>query len=208
MLGQLPHAGLKLAPAADIPDRWTTITERQWIGSGRECRQQVVWFGALAQHCGQHTAVVVHHRNRDSDCLVGRPAQSVDIAPTIDQYVLEPHATVLAAQLTGALAVKYNLQGLAPNVAYLTSRRPILDPLLSCFAVLDVFPLDLRHLKQALAYRNIGQLEVKKRGVRLDPHQVRQKLQGRGEQTATLLLTPHAQSVRAVLCRRVSDELE
>ena len=33
-------AALKLAPAAELPADWQVQAERQWIGSGRECRQQ------------------------------------------------------------------------------------------------------------------------------------------------------------------------
>ncbi len=56
MLSHNPHGAIKLAPATMIPEPWPAMCERQWIGSGRECRQQVLWFGALAHHAGQHTA--------------------------------------------------------------------------------------------------------------------------------------------------------
>ena len=179
--------------------------ERQWIGSGRECKQQVVWFGNLAWHPGQHSVTVVHHRGC-SDLLVGRPAETVEIAAAIGDFVCEPHAAVLAAKLTGTLARKYNLHAIDASVDYLTTDSPVHDPLLSCFAVLDVMPFDLRRLRSAVERHDLGQLEVKKRGVSLDPDEIRRKAQGRGQAQATVLITPHAGSVRAVLCRRLTGD--
>ncbi len=203
MRQQQADGAVKLAPAAVVPQHWAPLAERQWIGSGRECRQQVVWFGKLAQYPGQHSAQVVHHRDSDSRCLVGTPNTSVPVAGRVADFVCEPHAVVLASQLTATLAAECDLLALDAQVAYLTSERPIEDLLLSCFAVLDIFPFDIRKLRTALQARHIGHLEVKKRGVPLDPDTVRKQLQGRGDQSATLLITPHAGSIRAILCQRL-----
>ncbi len=205
MLRQCPHAALKSAPAAELPERWKPIAERQWIGSGRECKQQVAWFGDLAKHPGQHSAAVVHHRGLCSNLLVGQPAEPVEIAPSLGGFLFEPHATVLAAQLTGVLADKHNLLALDGGVSYLTADRPVADPLLSCFAVLDRLPFDLRKLRAVLRYHDIGPLEVKKRGVAIDPNQVQRKLQGTGERRATLVITPRSGSIHAILCRRHAE---
>ncbi len=43
------------------------------------------------------------------------------------------------------------------------------DLLLSCFAVLEVIPFDMRQLRSAVQRLDVGQLEVKKRGVSVDP---------------------------------------
>ncbi len=196
------HGAIKLAPASVVPPHWAALAERQWIGSGRECRQQVVWFGELARDPGQHSAQVVHHGDSDGGGLCGLPGADIDTASHIAEYVFEPHAAVLAAQLTGTLAARYGLLGVDATVAYLTSHQLIEDPLLSCFAVVEVFPFDIRKLRRALQARQIGQLEVKKRGVPLDPDTLRQQLKGAGDESATLLITPHAGSVRAILCRR------
>ena len=46
---------IKLAPGAELADDWNDDApiELEWIGSRRECRQQVVWLGRLARHAGR-----------------------------------------------------------------------------------------------------------------------------------------------------------
>ena len=55
--------------------------------------------------------------------------------------------------------------------------------------MVERFPLDVKTLKRELGARDIGVLEVKKRGVDIDPATFRHKLGLRGSQSATLILT-------------------
>lgn len=205
MLQLQPHAALKVAPATQLPAEWESQYERQWIGSGRECRQQVVWCGHLALHPGRHTALVAGPPPHQSELLVGTPDQPVDIAPMIDDYVYEPHATVLAAHLDGALAHKHDLMAITVNLAYFTSARHVSDPLLSGFQVLDVLPFDSRRLRSALQHYDVGHLEVKKRGVDVDPEAVRREMRRKGTRQATVLIAPYAESVHAIVCQRLEE---
>jgi SAM-dependent methyltransferase len=205
LLGECPHAALKLAPAAEIPADWQDAAERQWIGSGRECRQQVIWFGTLAHHPQLRSAVVVDRQGRASEPLVGRDDASCGVAPAVHRFVYEPHACVLAARLTRVLAARLGLDMIDPQVAYLTGDHPIVDPRLTTFEVTDSLPFDMRQLRRILRERRVGKLEVKKRGVEIDPATVRRQLQGRGDEQAVLILTPQSGSVRAILARRSDD---
>ena len=196
MLQVVPDAAVKLAPASETPERWSDLAERQWIGSGRECRQQVAWFGRLADHPGRRSVVVVNHHGETSQTLVGSAGTAVDEAPQVRRFVYEPHAAVLAAGLTGTLAQLWRVSTVNRKVAYLTGDQPIQDLRLSTFEVTDVLPLDAKRLRDVLRARRIGQLEVKKRGVTIDPEAIRRKLQVRGDHSATLLITPLGSSVR------------
>jgi SAM-dependent methyltransferase len=198
-----PHAALKLAPAADLPDDWQTVAERQWIGSGRECRQQVAWFGMLTEHPGKRSAIVVDRHGRVSPLLVGREESPCNIATTVARFVYEPHACVVASRLTSTLAGQFGLDAIDPRVAYLTGDLPIDDMRLSTFEVQDVLPLDMRRLRKIVHERRIGKLEVKKRGVAVDPATVQRQLHGRGDEQGVLILTPQSGCVRAILARRV-----
>lgn len=203
LLGVCPHAAVKLAPAAGIPADWQDAAERQWLGSGRECRQQVIWFGALAHHPRIRSAVVVDHQGRASEPLFGWDDASCSVAPGVRRFVYEPHACVVAARLTRALAAQFGLEAIDPQVAYLTGDRPIVDLRLTSFEVTDVLPFDIRQLRGILRQHRIGKLVVKKRGVEIDPATVRRQLQGRGDAEAVLILTPQSGSTRAILARRV-----
>ncbi|MHB8970980.1 MAG: THUMP-like domain-containing protein [Pirellulaceae bacterium] len=204
LLNVHPQAALKLAPAADLPADWQAAAERQWIGSGRECRQQVAWFGMLAEHPGKRSAIVVDRHGQVSPLLVGQEEAPGRIATTVARFVYEPHACVVAARLTHTLASQFGLDAIDPQVAYLTGDLPIADLRLSTFEVQDVLPFDLRRLRKIVRERRVGKLEVKKRGVAVDPAAVQRQLRGPGDEEAVLLLTPHAGCVRAILARRVA----
>jgi hypothetical protein len=69
--------------------------------------------------------------------------------------------------------------------------------------VTEVFALDERRIKRELAARDIGTLEIKKRGVDIDPEAFRKRLGLRGAGAATLILTRVAGRHAALLCERV-----
>ncbi len=202
MLATCPNGAVKLAPAAQLDNTWSEIAERQWIGSRGECRQQVAWFGALARHSGLRSAVDVDCRGGATPMVVGTAERTVPVASIIGRYVFEPHACVLAAQLTGTLAAQHQLQAISPSAAYLTGDNPVDQPLLDTFEVTDLLPMDLRRLRAALKERRIGRLEIKKRGVPIDPHQLLKQLKPTGSQAGVLLLAPGAGVVQAILATR------
>ena len=57
------------------------------------------------------------------------------------------------------------------------------------FRVREQLPNDVKALARALRERGIGTLEIKKRGVDIDPATLRTKLKLRGSASATLIVT-------------------
>ena len=78
---------------------------------------------------------------------------------------------------------------LAEQIAYLTSDAALTSPFVSSFRVREVLPAETRALSRALRERGIGRLEIKKRGVDIDPAAFRTALKLRGDESATLILT-------------------
>jgi hypothetical protein len=203
LLAVNPHGAIKLAPASDVPPHWQTSAERCWLGSRGECRQQVAWLDSLARHPGLHSATVVDACG-GSRTIVGQPDQPVPIASELCRYLLEPHAAVRAAKLTGEVCRLHGLAALASRIAYLTSDQLVDEPACEAFEILEVLQLDQKKLRAYCRERNIGRLEIKKRGVHLDPAKLRQAIVARGENEATLILAPLAGRVRALVVRRVA----
>jgi hypothetical protein len=135
--------------------------------------------------------------------FVGSPNIELQIAGAIGRYVFEPDAAVLAAGLAGALAADLRLQSVGSGVPYFSADEPRRSPLLDGFEVLDVLPYQTKSLKTWLRSRNIGRLEVKKRGVDLDPARVQRELQVPGEEQGTLLVCRVRGKVTAIFGRRV-----
>jgi hypothetical protein len=214
LLVRNPNAAIKLAPATEIPRDWSTTCEREWVSLDRQCRQQIVWHGDLAQTPQQHRATILRSTPRYSGeglgegsprSIIGTPHQTSAIAHQPQQYIFDVDPAVLAAHLTGTLAAEHRLRALSAGPTYLTGSIAIAnDPALACFEVNDVLPFRERTLAQYLRSRNIGQLEIKKRGVDLDPDTFRRRLRLRGNNAATLLITQIARRATAIAAQRIS----
>ena len=123
----------------------------------------------------------------------------------MERYVFEPDPAVLAAGLTWALAEQHRLKALAAGAVYLTGDSPIDDSALACFEVDEVLPLDKKRLKRLPAQRGIGRLEIKKRGLTIDPERLRHELRLKGNAAAVLILARRGASASAIVARRVDS---
>jgi hypothetical protein len=203
LLARNPHAAIKLAPAARMPEDWLEQAETEWISRGRQCRQLVAWFGDLARRPGTRSASVLGGSPHACRTVTGSPDVEPPLAAALGSYLFEPDAAVLAAKLGGALAAEHDLAAIAPGVAYWTGPRIVSDAALGCFEVQDVLPFRLKSLKRYLRERGIGQLEIKKRGVEQDPSELRRQLDLVGPAAASLLLARIDKRVIAIVARRI-----
>jgi hypothetical protein len=121
----------------------------------------------------------------------------------LENYIFDVDPAVLAAHLKGTLAAECNLSALGQGSTYLTGSAPIRDAALDCFQVHEVLPLRIGSLAKHLRERNIGRLEIKKRGVDVDPDRLRRELKLRGNNSATLLITSIAGRPAAILAQRL-----
>jgi len=198
-----PNGAFKLAPGAEPPDAWQDSGHLEWISSRRECRQLVAWLGSLAgEFSGQRSATMLR-AEQPTHTITGRADVPVSAASQIGQFVFEPDPAVLAARLTGHLADSHNLAPISHGAVYLTADHDPHALELAAFSVMEVLPFDMRRLKQLLRIRQIGQLEIKQRGVQEDPAQLQKKLRGKGDERATLLLSRVRKQVVAILAKRV-----
>lgn len=208
LLAEHPDAAVKLAPATRAPEAWSQRAEREWISRGGECRQQVAWFGRLARHAGKRTATVVSQHRTDVRQVVGSTPEGgtdseLPLRAELAAYLFEPDAAVIAAGLIGELAREHGLTGVNSGVAYLTGDRPVADFALDGFAVTDVLPFDRKQLAGLFSQRGVGRLEIKKRGCEVDPELLRKQLRLSGSNEATLLLSPVAGKLTAIVAQRV-----
>lgn len=197
-----PHVAVKLAPATLVPDAWSEQCERCWIGSRRECRQQVAWWGKLARHAGSRSVIVFAGQGLSPSEYVGSPAEPLSIAPRIGRFVFEPHAAILVASLADCLANELGLERACYEAPYFTGDQAFQHPMLDTFEVRDVLPLDVRKLNAALAALEIGDVEIKKRALEVTPEKLRKQLRLKGTNSATLIIVPTA-PVRVVLAERL-----
>lgn len=192
--------GVKLGPGFDrerIPDD----VEAQWISADGSTIELVLWSGVLARENVRRAALVV--RGTEAWELTA-PADSPDVEQReLGAFVHEPDGAIIRARLIGEVARALQAGMLAPGIAYLTSDAALTSPFVSSFRVREELPADPKKLAQALRARGIGTLEIKKRGVDVDPAVLRKKLSLRGDESATLLLTRIGSKRLALLADRV-----
>jgi hypothetical protein len=204
LLSRAGSAAIKLAPAAQVPQGWADDAELEWIGEDRECKQQVAWFGELARHPGMRAATILHGLGTPPATVVGQPNDdAVPRATTVGGYVYEPHATVLAAGLVNVLAGRHGLKSVSPDLGYLTGDTRIVVSAAAAFEVAEVLPLDTKRVKAALRRFQAGRLEIKKRGIEIEPQKLRRQLRVPGDQKRILLLTRFCDRSIAIVAQRV-----
>ena len=203
--GDCGTGAVKLAPAAVLPENWPPEAELEWISRDRQCRQLVAWFGDLAAYPGHRKATLLGDSPVPMRTVVGEATCGPPAVRPVGRYVFDPDAAVLAAGLLGVLAAEHGLAPFSATAAYLTGDRLLEDPMLACFEVLEVMPLDVKRLARHLRDRNIGRLEIKKRGVPHDPETLRRRLALRGELPGVLILASVGRSATAILARRCRE---
>lgn len=200
-----PNAAVKLAPAASLPESWSDESELEWISRDGECRQQVVWCGALTERPGRRRATAIRRRGDSVESFVGDPGEELAVADELGDWIAEPDPAVLTADLTGAFARDQGLAAVAPGVAYLTTSAQPASPLLASFRVLERMPFRRERLRGWLAERSIGRLEIKVRGMGIDIRSLRGDLKVKGANSTTLLLFPDRRlKTTAIFAERVA----
>lgn len=105
------------------------------------------------------------------------------------EWIAEPDPAVIRAGALGAIAARTGLARVAPDIAYLTGDR-VDHPGLTWFRIVEALPYRLKDLKAWVRSHGVGTVEIKKRGVDVDPAQLRRALKPKGVASATLIVTP------------------
>ncbi len=193
-------AGIKLAPGMHR-DLLPAGLEAQWISVDGDVVELVLWSGALARPGVARAALVL--RGDEPPAELRAEADSADVeAGELGDYLYEPDGAVIRARLIGDLARSLGGRMLDETIAYVTADRLEPTPFARAFRVLERFPLDEKLLARELAARGIGTLEIKKRGVDIDPAKLRPRLKLRGEASAVLVLTRVSGARVALLAER------
>jgi SAM-dependent methyltransferase len=199
-LAQRFPTGIKLAPGIDR-DLLPENAEAQWVSAGREVVEVGLWFGALARPGIGRAALIVSDAGT-SELTAEADSEDAEVG-TLGEYVYEPDGAVIRARLIGDLVRSVGGRMLDRSIAYFTADEAIATPFASGFRLLETFPFDEKILKRELASRKIGTLEIKKRGMDVDPAQLRTKLSLRGSASATLILTRAGGKRVALLAERL-----
>lgn len=173
--------------------------EASWVSERGDTVEACLWNLPALELGGRRTRAVV----LPAGVELTTPAvpRALDVRP-VGRYLLEPDGAVIRAGLLGEVAPKADLWLLDQHTAYLCSDEPVVSPLVTCFEVLETLDYDERALKGWVRERGIGTLEIKKRGLDVDPAQLRARLKPKGKAAATLILARTVDGAKALVARR------
>jgi hypothetical protein len=193
-------AGIKLGPGLDR-DLIPSDVEAQWVSVDGHVVELGLWSGAVARGGIRRSALVLS--SAEAAELHAAADSEDEPVGELGEYLYEPDGAVIRARLIGDLARTLGARMIGGGIAYLTADAAAQSPFATGFRVLETLPFPEKELKRALREREIGTLEIKKRGVDVDPAALRARLALRGSQSATIVLTRVAGRHTALLVERL-----
>lgn len=182
-------------PRALIPD----VAHATWVSERGDLVEASLWAGFPALAAGAAEALLLP----GGHTLLGEPGSDPVLAE-IGRYLYEPDPAVIRAGALAALADHLDAGAIAPGIAYLSGDRLQDTPFAEAFEVLEALPTAEKALRAWVRHNEIGVLEIKKRGIDLDPAELRRRLRPAGTRSATLVLTPTPSGAVALVVRRLS----
>ncbi len=196
LVNRVPNAVLKLAPGLDH-DLIPTSAEAEWVSVDGDVVEATMWCGPLAGPPRRATVVT----GRDAHELTGTGEVGAPV-DNVRRYLLDPDGAVVRSHLVAEFAATVDGTLADPRIAYVFADRPARTAFGRCLEVIEELPLRQKHLRAALRTRGIGRLEIRKRGLAVEPDRLRRELRLAGDAEATLVLTRVLDRPTALLCRQ------
>jgi len=192
-------AGVKLGPG--LPHRLIpTGVEAEWVSDRGDTVEVGLWAGPRTLVDGRVARLLPDHR------MVVDPAAPALPQGPVGSVLYEPDGAVIRAGGIPQLGVMLDARLLHPEIAYLTADQARATPYADAFEVLDVQPYSELGLRQWTRQQRIGTLEIKKRGLDLDPAALRKRLKLRGPASTTVILTRTSVGAVMVAVRRLGAQ--
>jgi SAM-dependent methyltransferase len=179
-------------PSGFIPE----AVAATWVSHSGDLVETSLWSGIGEP--GSRTAVLLPSRVE-----LDAGARALPPVAVIGAYLYEPDPAVIRAGGMAALAELLAGWAVNPGIGYLSAERFVATPLAECFEVVEVLAYDERVLRAWVREHDIGSVEIKTRGIEVDPAELRRRLKPKGSAPATIVLTPTPAGARAVVVRRL-----
>jgi len=195
--------GIKLGPGHDkkqIPDD----AEAQWVSVDGDLVELGLWFGSVKREGIARSALLLKE-NTSYEITSMKPSSENAPLAKLGRYVYEPDNSLIRSGLIAEFAKEFSLTTISPEIAYLSSDELISSPWVSGYEVIDNLSFDRKKLKAYLRDKNIGILEIKKRGSDISPEQLRKELSPKGDGAATLVVTRVGDTHRVLVSQPIGN---
>jgi SAM-dependent methyltransferase len=203
-----PGLDHRLIPAGTEAEFVSWAGHRDGSGTSRDhgVKEAVLWsvgFSELTGSMISRRATVLPSGLSLTDV---DPAEAA-IGP-IAEFIHEPDGTVIRAGLVQQAAALAGAHRIDAHLAYLSGDDPAPEwartgHLIRSYRVQDVFPYSVKRLRTELSRRGIGIVEIKKRGIDIDPAALRRQLRPSGKHSITVVLARLADQRVAMLTEPV-----
>ncbi|MGI8587639.1 MAG: class I SAM-dependent methyltransferase [Chloroflexia bacterium] len=192
---------VKAAPGIDYAQLLAggQIGEVEIVSLGGDVKEAVLWTRGLATPGVRRRATLLPAARTLTNA--GAP-DACPVTPP-QAYLYEPDGAVVRAGLVRHLAHTLGLSQIDPHIAYLTGPSSLDTPFARGFLVEEVHPFNLKALNRRLAALAVGTVELKKRGIALEPEALRPRLKLRGPERRTVIFTRRGTQPLMMICRDV-----
>jgi hypothetical protein len=184
-------------PSSFLPDT-VAIT---WVSHRGDLVETSLWSGPWPP--GSRTAVLLP----SGVTLDAGERRETPVGP-VGRYLYEPDPAVIRSGGIAALAERLDARSPQAGIAYLFSDRLVATPFATAFEVHEELPFDERVLRRWVQEHGVGTIEIKVRGLDVDPAALRKRLKPAGAAASTLLLTPTQAGARALVVERTGAQLD
>jgi len=186
---------VKCAPGLDF-DSLDWPGEIEVVSLDGAVREACLWSPGVAEPGVRRRAAVLSGSGETFTLTDAEPDDIPERAP--GEWIIDPDGAIVRAGLVRHYAARYGLWQLDPHIAYLTGDT--VPPGVRGFRVEDRMELREKTLRQELARRDCGSLEILVRGVDVDPDALRKKLKLRGSVAYSLVITRIGRAAAVFLC--------
>ncbi|MBO0812287.1 MAG: methyltransferase domain-containing protein [Microlunatus sp.] len=187
--------GVKLGPA--LPHREIPAgVEAEWVSDHGETVEVCLWSGPGSDPDSRAALVMPDHR------LVAGDQRLAEAAP--GRFVYEPDGAVIRAGAIAVLGDRLGAWLLDHQIAYLSSDTAVATPYATCFEITELLPYNEKALRRWVRDHDVGTLEIKKRGIDLDPAVLRKRLRPSGRTSATMIISRTPAGARVMIANRTA----
>ena len=188
---------VKIAPEVDL-SRIKYDCDIEVISYKGEVKEVVLWFGKFKTSSDKK--VILATKLPEKITWIQKSKRyNVPVSEPKD-FIYEPDPAFIKAHLISDIAEMYDLSQLHEKIAYLTSDSFIDIPILKCYHVLTYETLDYRSINKTLSSLNIGNVDLKARGISVDLKSIQKSIHGKGKKKGLLILTKVLNKPSAIIC--------
>ena len=209
---RIPALGVKVMPGV-VDDQLPEGCDVEFVSHEGTCKEAILWFGALRKGGGRgvrRRATVLRPQADGGESSFSIDASGVrppvgEVVP--GQILHEPDPALIRAGAFAELCAELDGHLLDPMIAYIVTEHTDTHLLTQSFLLREVHPMSLAQLNRRLQALGIGQVELKKRGVPLEPEELRRRLKlTKGGEAAVVLFTRRGDDRLMLIGRRVGGK--